>query len=316
MRISGQYNPNIGDTLVGSSSGSIASVYQVDTNISRINVSSSRLIERGWSNNTGELSNDGQYLPDNDYYQNLSYSVKSPIEYKELESPVNNIVHISGLKNFADTEILSSKVGAGLSPTSIDETSLIINFIDDLRVDSIYNIDYAKDIETNGTESSKFLKFENLKLSSYIQCIGNEVLDIDDLSDKFSDVESQVNEFSSLYKLDDLNYFDNLLIVIKDGNGQEIQMTEMNILRQNDDKVILEKGNISNASDLDYHSGSERFGTFEIEKNVLGESFLRFRPTDPYNTNYDIKLITSKFLPSFSGIATFNVGHTNIVDGI
>ena len=313
LRISGQYNPNIGDTLVGSSSGSIASVYQVDTNISRINVSSSRLVERGWSNNTGELNNDGQYLPDNDYYQNLSYSVKSPIEYKELESPVNNIVHISGLKNFADTEILSSKVGTGLSPTSIDETSLIINFIDDLRVDSIYNIDYAKDIETNGTESSKFLKFENLKLSSYIQCIGNEVLDIDDLSDKFSDVESQVNEFSSLYKLDDLNYFDNLLIVIKDGNGQEIQMTEMNILRQNDDKVILEKGNISNASDLDYHSGSERFGTFEIEKNVLGESFLRFRPTDPYNTNYDIKLITSKFLPSFSGIATFNVGHTNIV---
>ncbi len=313
LRITGQYNPNVGDILVGSSSGSVASVYKVDTNFSRINVSSSRLVDRGWSDNTGELNNSGQYLPDNDYYQNLSYSVKSPIEYKDIESPINNIVHISGLKNFADTEVISAQVGAGLSLRSVDESSLTMNLINDLRVDSIYNVDYAKDIETNGTESSKFLKFKNLKLSSYIQCVGNEVLDIDDLSDKFSNVESQVNEYSSLYKLDDLNYFDNLLIVIKDGDGQQIQMTEMNILRQNDDKVILEKGNISNASTLDYHSGSERFGTFEIEKNVLGESFLRFRPTDPYNTNYDIKLITSKFLPSFSGIATFNVGHTNIV---
>lgn len=312
LRISGQYNPKLGDILVGNNSGSTGSIYKIEGNFNSIDVSASRLVERGWANSIGELNNDGQYLPDNDYYQNLSYSVKSPIEYKDLESPVNNLVHISGLKNFADTEVISVGMRSA-TPATVDETSLILNFVDDLRVDSIYNIDSAADIDAIDSQASKFLDFSNLRLSSYIQCIGNEVLDVDDLSDKFSDVESQVNEYSSLYKLDDLNYFDNLLIIIKDDNDQQIQMTEMNILRQNDDKVILEKGNISNASTLDYHTGSERFGTFEIEENVLGESFLRFRPTDPYDTNYDIKLITSKFLPSFSGIATFSVGHTNIV---
>ena len=47
-------------------------------------------------------------MSDNDYYQNLSYSVKSPITYEKLVNPVNRLLHTSGLKNFADVGITTA----------------------------------------------------------------------------------------------------------------------------------------------------------------------------------------------------------------
>ena len=49
---------------------------------------------------------------DNDYYQNLSYTVKSSSD--KFVNPVNRLVHPSGLKNLADTAITSNlAVGFG-----------------------------------------------------------------------------------------------------------------------------------------------------------------------------------------------------------
>ena len=47
-------------------------------------------------------------LPDNDYYQNLSYTIQSPQTFEDIIDPVNRLVHTSGLKNFADTGITST----------------------------------------------------------------------------------------------------------------------------------------------------------------------------------------------------------------
>ena len=43
--------------------------------------------------------------------------VKSSVTYKDQQSPVESLVHTSGLKNFADTGI-SSSVSAGLDKTN------------------------------------------------------------------------------------------------------------------------------------------------------------------------------------------------------
>ena len=64
-------------------------------------------INFGWLDNRGILNEDTQVVPDNDYYQRLAYSIKSPVKYEDLIGPVNRLAHISGTKNFADFEVKS-----------------------------------------------------------------------------------------------------------------------------------------------------------------------------------------------------------------
>ena len=61
------------------------------------------------------MSEDYQVTPNNDYYQNLSYSVKSSIPWDTMSGPVNSILHPAGMKNFADVGITSATdTGVGL----------------------------------------------------------------------------------------------------------------------------------------------------------------------------------------------------------
>ena len=101
------------------------------------------------------MSDDFQVTSANNYYQNLSYSVKSSITYKDQQSPVESLVHTSGLKNFADTGI-TSNTSAGLSTTK-DEITIIYDVIDEKRVDTINNFDNVIDVDVIDSKS-KFLK--------------------------------------------------------------------------------------------------------------------------------------------------------------
>ena len=109
------------------------------------------------------MSSDDQVIPDNDYYQNLSYTIKSPIEWRELRTPVNSLVHTSGLKNFADVGISSAAVVGIGSSTAF---TVIRDVSEELRVDTIYNFDNVLDIDVVGSQS-KFLKLQNKKLTDY-----------------------------------------------------------------------------------------------------------------------------------------------------
>ena len=102
--------------------------------------------DQGWKDDVGKLNQDYQLLPDNDYYQNLSYTVKSSILYEDLINPVNRLLHTSGLKNFADVGITSS-TSAGVTTSTFLDT-LALDFIDQKRVDTINNFDFALDIDT------------------------------------------------------------------------------------------------------------------------------------------------------------------------
>ena len=133
--------------------------------------------------------------PDNDYYQNLSYSVKSSVTYEDLVNPVNRLLHTSGLKNFADVGITST-TSAGVTTSSFLDT-LALDFIDQKRVDTINNFDFALDIDTV-TGKSKFLKLKNTKLSPYLECRTNRVLEIDDISGLFSNTASTLTQFLDL----------------------------------------------------------------------------------------------------------------------
>ena len=182
IKVSGSYDLSSNQIIRGTQSGTIATVNNIKGSTGEFEVDFSYLKKIGWSNDIGKLNEDTQVIPDNDYYQNLSYSIKSTKEWEDIVSPVNSLLHPSGLKNFADTQI-SENASIGVGSTS--QLTIFYDIINENRVDTINNFDLVQDYDVfAGT--SKFLRFKNKKLSDYLNCKTNRVLQIDDISSQFS----------------------------------------------------------------------------------------------------------------------------------
>ena len=116
IKVYGTYDLSEDDVIVGKNSGTLATVNKFDENNGFFEIDYSLETKDGWSDDVGQLNNDVQVIPDNDYYQNLSYSIKSPIVFDNWINPVNSILHSPGLKNFADTGITTEgRVSAATS---------------------------------------------------------------------------------------------------------------------------------------------------------------------------------------------------------
>ena len=148
IRAYGTYKLSVGEKIFGSESSNIATVNSINSSSAKFEISSYSRESVGWSNDTGKLSESSQVIPDNDYYQNLSYTVKSTKEWEEIVSPVNSLLHTSGLKNFADTEfITSSQVNSGILTAKDTIITLINDNINESRVDIINNFDLVIDVD-------------------------------------------------------------------------------------------------------------------------------------------------------------------------
>ena len=71
----GAFNLTEGQLIRGFASGNIGTINRISPNTGVFEVSYSLKQDQGW-NDIGKLNQDYQVTPDNNYYQNLSYSVK------------------------------------------------------------------------------------------------------------------------------------------------------------------------------------------------------------------------------------------------
>ena len=304
LKVSGLYELSLGEIITGTESGSIATIEKLTNNEAIFNVNYSNLQDIGWDNETGKLSEDYQVTANNDYYQNLSYSVKSSVTYKDQQSPVENLVHTSGLKNFADTQI-SKSVNAGLAKSS-DGFTIVYDVIDQKRVDTINNFDNVIDSEVVD-EKSKFLRFQNKRLTNYTDLKNLNVLDIDNISNQFSNFEDENTEFLSIQEVDDISYHNYLFRVVST-DGSEVQLTDLTILSDGKETVIVENESLQNSNSA--------YGTFDLVENEFDETFLRFNPVDAFNTDYDIKLIKQVFNSNITGVGTTAVGFVDLTGSV
>ena len=304
LKVLGLYELSVGEVITGNESGSVATIKSLNLNEGTFNVAYSNDKDIGWDTETGKLSEDFQVTPDNNYYQNLSYSVKSSITYRDQQSPVESLVHTSGLKNFADTGI-SSNTSSGLTTTN-DGITIIYDVIDEKRVDTINNFDNVIDVDVVDSKS-KFLKLKSKRLTDYVELKNLNVLTIDDLQNQFSNSESESTEFLLVDELDNRTYF-NYLLRVSSEDGTELQLTDITILKNELESVIVENESIS-GQEFDY-------GTFDLFTNDSGETFLRFVPNDTLNTNYDLKLIKQIFNSTLSGVGTQSIGFVNLTGSV
>jgi hypothetical protein len=308
IKISGDDNEDVvvGDILTGQVSSNIATIDHIVRNNGRFEVSFSNKKRIGWDNNIGRLSSDDQVIPDNDYYQNLSYTVKSPIEWREFRTPVNSLVHTSGLKNFGDLGI-SSTANVGIGSTTA--FTVIRDLLEELRVDTIYNFDNVLDIDVIGSQS-KFLKLQNKKLTDYTLSKSNVVLKIDDISNTFSNLNNFTDSDSkNLFTFNNSDSFDDVLVRVTNTNNTQVQLAEFTIISDNSGgNFLLEKGNIANIGSALTSVVGEDYGSF----SVTDENVFKFTPNDPDNIDYDFKFIKNTFGSAISGVGTTSIGFINL----
>ena len=188
-------NPRVGvgQVVKGSDSGAEGTVSTINSATKFFNTNYKSERPKGWQKDTGKLNDDFQKIEDNDYYQNFSYSIKSEVQETEWDSAVDAIIHPSGYKKFSDLVVTSVSTAGFARSTNLRvqagaaDTSLFVN-IDNLK--SFYNrddFDLASE-ETLPNGLSKFITFDNRKITTFINAVSNKVDVIDDISGQFTGI--------------------------------------------------------------------------------------------------------------------------------
>ena len=312
VKINGDYDLRKGSRIKGIVSGTIATVTEVDRKRAKFNIGYASKRDIGWRNDIGKISEDYQVIPDNDYYQNLSYSIKSPITWDEFSAPVNSVIHPAGLKNFADVGVTStgsSRVGLAGSTTSI----VVLDVVAEKRVDTINNFDNAIDDDPRQSGISSFLQsnslqLQNRKLTDFTECRTNRVLIHDDISSRFSSRGFQ-DVFVELEELGESDKHVRYLIQITDPDSGDIQVSEVVLQSSVTDTFLFEK----------YSAVSKnKLGNFSANIETDGRKTIIFEPVDAYDTDHDIKILKKSYLydqnPGTSiGIGTESFGCVDLV---
>lgn len=296
IKVTGDYVLKENDKIKGFNSGIEAEVEEFIFYENRFSINYSNKKLFGWENESGKVSSDLQVLPNNDYYQNLSYSIKSPIEFEKWTDNVNKFVHTSGMKNFADMQLdniasVSIGVTQSLLPT--------LDFISEKRVDVIKDVDFVLDYEASADSSRKIL-FKSKRLSDYVECKTNRVLQIDDISNRFSSSEFNKLTFTEVIDYPITDFYSRFLVQVADENKLSSQLSEVVILNNYSNTYTLNKVDLFT---------NERLGVFYGDKAETGDMILRFDPDDANTKNYNIKVYRQSFSQSPFNIG---VGFTNI----
>ena len=305
IKIDGKYKIRKGDRIKGELSNVSAEITSIVDNQAKFTTDFSNRQEYGWLDDIGKLNEDYQVIPDNDYYQNLSYTVKSSVEWEKFVNPVNRLVHPSGLKNFADTTITSNlKVGVGevreSNQTVVLDVGNVLELNDKQRVDAINNFDFARDFDTR-VNGSKFLTLKNRTLTDFTRCKTNRVLLHDDISSNFSSdgFESTNTVIEPL-----IEDFAQYLVQIVDPDTFDSQFSELVTITTESDAFLLEKS-------TDFTT--VKLGDFETEILATGTKNLLFEPTEKFIKDHDIKLLKIDFNTDLTGIGTNSIGHVDLV---
>ena len=285
-------NVSVGNVVKGSISGAEATVIGVysDKKFFETDYRSER--PKGWQKDTGKLNNDFQRIEDSNYYQSFSYSIKSEVQETKWNDAVDSIVHPSGYKNFSDLIVSSTpntgsarsdnlRVSAGAAATSL--------FVNIDNVKSFYvreDFDYASETTLNN-QLSKYITFQNKKITNFINAVSNKVDIIDDISSSFTGIGTTTS--ASIVGLTSFRLTtDNGLIVpftkIFDGSSSSVISVGSSV-------ISLNNHNFQNGEKIKYDPGNEVYGNnrvgIETSNKVIGGVSTSFLPAELYVIKID-----------------------------
>jgi len=191
LKITGNsFNISVGSTIVGTKSGSKATVEEISYTDSYYNCFGEFIKENGWKDEVGFTNTRDQRIFDSNYYQNFSYALNSQIQKDDWFDAVQSLAHPSGYKAFGDI-VLDSKptLGIGRSnnlkikPTQVSDTLINLSSFGSFNTKQYFDSSY--EVTTN-KGISKDVGFLTKKLIDYSVCRSNKVLKIDNISNQFN----------------------------------------------------------------------------------------------------------------------------------
>ena len=305
LKVKTQYDLPLGTLVVGSSSQTRGVVTKKLNFEAEITTGAGTTINYSWSRNTGFLNDTLQRIPNNEYYQRFSYSLKSEIPFKTWDSTVGSLNHTAGFKKYSDLQVLSESDDTNLVVSSVDsEVSFLVDIVGEGDLNCYYDFDSVKeDINyVNGSLVSNNIIFDNVILSDYFQSIGNRVLSIDDISDQFNSNERS-EQYASVSEFDVKTKFNKTLHFIKDTQFTDERQFQISTVIQDDDFIYMQSYGTLNTFPY--------LGYMEASTGAQGWNFDWYPVKFEFN-NYDISSFSFNFNPGDAGVASTSFG--NIID--
>lgn len=286
---------NVGDFVIGKTTGTIGKISSSTYCQATYNVSSSSVVNKGWKLEKGILNSSIQRLHDSDYYQYFSYSVKSKVPISVWEDSVNTLNHTVGFKKFSDlsVESLQDEGQIGIR-TDQDNGFLgrIIEITENVNLNCVSDFDLVTEnnYESEGTLSSNEIYFNSRYLQDYSESRGNRVLIMDDISGLFTNKKEEEGEdFTDIDKTS--SRANKYILLIKDQIiTDDIQGTIVNILQDDENVYINQYAKIWSYREL---------GFFDAMKDG-NSAKLQFYPVYYQFNTYDVTFI--KFDLNFSEV--------------
>ena len=293
----------VGSRITGEASGTEVVIQNKLNFNSSVSTGAGSTFVNGWKTNSGFLNDSLQRTPNNEYYQNLSYSLKSIVPFEKWDDSVSSLGHVAGLAKFADLSVESEEEAPGgiiVSPGDSD-VDVVVDVISEASIHCFTDFDDVSEnsFNLNGNLTSDEIIFQNRILTDYNESFGNRVLSIDDFSDTFNSLArttkyANVGDFPSNYT------YNKILIYTRDQVlTSQRQISFVSILHNNSDALISEYGNVDTRN-LGYYDF--------VQSSDQTKWFLRFYPINFAYNSYDVNTLSFSLLDNISGVGSTTFG--------
>ena len=291
-----------GDVIIGSVSGSQATILREDSPESQFSVDSSALVDKGFQRNTGFLNDELQRVSDNDYYQNLSYSIKSEVPLSKWEDTVDSIAHPAGFKRFSDLVIESkSETNVGFDTAQLGEVDSKLDLISDTNTNCHFDFDLVSEnnLIIDADIASDEVFFNGKLIKDYSESRSNRALTIDDVSTEFNS-EPRPTRFESAnqFTLSDARVRKYISYIRDKRFKDERQISIVTLLHDDSVGYLNQYGRVDSAGIL---------GSFDFSASGATGS-LDFFPIKFTRNDYSINLLSFDLKGTATGVGTTAFG--------
>lgn len=308
IKISTNTDFSIGEIIRGQTSNTSAIVSSKIDFDSYAELSPSVRVNKGWTYDTGMLNNNIQRIPDNDYYQQFSYSLKSRIPYGTWNEPVQALNHTTGFLKFSDLIIETKEDGEGSAIVNPEDSifELVVDIVGSGNLNCTYTFDLASENNLNlsGMYSNE-ITLNSRVLVDYFESVGNRVLNIDNFSYLFNNIPratrySIVDDFD-ISSARVRKYF----TFVRDKRfTMQRQVMAVSLLHDDQNAYLNQYGRVESVVDL---------GSFDFSINdSLGQ--LRFYPIKYTVNDYDVTVMSFDLLSNVSYGSSNPITLGNIVN--
>ena len=305
----------VGDIVLGQSSTTKGKIKSKIVYNSEIELNSSSTVERGWNKPTGFLNNNLQRIPDNHYYQEFSYAIKSKVPIQKWDDTVSSLNHTAGFLKFSDLVIESSdETNTGGVFTDQESTiSITVDILPQPTYGSEFDPitggislncyhDFDLVTENSKTVSGKIFSdrifFKKRVLTNFFESVGNRALTIDDFSNQFNS-EPRPEKFSIVKKFPIEQRSKKIFTFVRDKffTGER-QASLVTIIQDGSNAAVSNYGRVDSVLDL---------GSFDFRISGT-EGELLFFPTKFAINNYNVSYCSFDLDNGQTGIGSFGLG--------